>query len=328
MDHVQELTGLVARRFEILNLAGKGGMGEVYRVRDWQTNEVVALKVMAADAEQQLERFARERKLLEKLEHPGIVRFVSHGKLDDGRPFLAMEWLEGESLGEHLERQLLTVGEALAMAEGVAEALGAAHDHGIVHRDLKPGNVFLMKGEVGDVKLLDFGIASARGSQKELTESTTMLGTPGYMAPEQMQSSKHASPAADVFSLGCVIFKSLTGTIPFEGKNTMDLVLSVMTKPPLPILALRQDATRPIADLLEALLHKDVAQRPENGHEAAKLVNKVRAERESGLHESYRPPTAQDLDAQALPTRIVTRGGTRAGPYGVERDPDKNGSED
>ena len=261
-ERVEELTGLVARRFEILNLAGKGGMGEVYRVRDWQTNGVVALKVIAADAEHQLERFSRESELLEALEHPGIVKYVGHGTVDDGRPFLAMEWLEGESLAEHLDRQLLTIGEALAMAEGVAEALGAAHAHGIVHRDLKPGNVFLVGGQVERIKLLDFGIASARGSTKELTESTTMLGTPGYMAPEQMQSSKDASAAADVFSLGCVLFKSLTGTIPFEGKNTMDLVLSVMTQPPLPILALRQDATRPIATLLEKLLAKDVDDRP------------------------------------------------------------------
>lgn len=321
---VQELTGLVARRFEILDLAGKGGMGEVYRVRDWQTNGVVALKVMAADAEQQLERFGRESKLLEALEHPGIVQYVAHGKLDDGRPFLAMEWLEGESLAEHLERQLLTIGEALVMAEGVAEALGAAHAHGIVHRDLKPGNVFLMEGAVDRVKLLDFGIASARGSTKELTESTTMLGTPGYMAPEQMQSSKHASTAADVFSLGCVLFKSLTGTIPFEGKNTMDLVLSVMTQPPLPILALRQDATRPIATLLEKLLAKDADDRPRDGAEAAAMVRRIRAERDADTHESYRPPTALDLDTQALPTRVVTR--SRA--YGMDGETEKSGSDD
>jgi len=321
---VQELTGLVARRFEILDLAGKGGMGEVYRVRDWQTNAVVALKVMATEAAHQLERFARESKLLEALEHPGIVQYVAHGTLDDGRPFLAMEWLEGESLAEHLERQLLTIGEALTMAEGIAEALGAAHAHGIVHRDLKPGNVFLLDGEVERIKLLDFGIASARGSTKELTESTTMLGTPGYMAPEQMQSSKNAGPAADVFSLGCVLFKSLTGTIPFEGKNTMDLVLSVMTQPPLPILALRQDAARPIDELLATLLSKDVNARPADGTRAAKLVRRVREKRASGVHESYRPPTAPDPDAQALPTRVVTR--SRA--YGLEAEAEKNGSDD
>ena len=298
-------------------------MGEVYRVRDWQTNRVVALKVIAADAEHQLERFDRESKLLETLEHPGIVQYVVHGKLDDGRPFLVMEWLEGESLAEHLEQQLLTIGEALAMAEGVAEAPGAAHAHGIVHRDLKPGNVFLMEKEVDRVKLLDFGIASERGSTKELTESTTMLGTPGYMA-EQMQSSKDASAAADVFSLGCVLFKSLTGTIPFEGKSTMDLVLSVMTQPPLPILALRQDATRPIATLLEKLLAKDPDDRPQDGTEAATLVRTIRAERDAETHESYRPPTGQELDAQALPTRVVTR----PGGYGVRGDVDKSGSND
>jgi eukaryotic-like serine/threonine-protein kinase len=315
---VEELTGLVARRFEVLSKAGEGGMGEVYRVRDWQTNSVAALKVLAADQDHQLERFARESALLEDLKHDGIVQYISHGQLSDGRPYLAMEWLDGESLNEHLDRQLLTVGEALTMAEGVAEAMGAAHDKGVVHRDLKPGNVFLMGSDVNQVKLLDFGIASARGSHKELTESTTMLGTPGYMAPEQMRSSRDASASADVFSLGCVVFKSLTGTIPFEGKNTMDLVLSVMTRPPLPILALRQDATRPIADLLERLLHKDPAERPANGSEAAELVRRTRDKRDAQTHESYRPPSAgAGLHAPTMETLVVRHVDTRTEGFGV-----------
>jgi serine/threonine protein kinase len=302
-----ELSGLLARRFEVLSKAGEGGMGEVYRVRDWASDRVVALKVLSDTAAHQQDRFERERKLLAELEHPAIVRFIAHGKLDDGRPYLAMEWLEGESLSERLERELLTVGETLELAEQVADAMGAAHEAGIVHRDLKPANIFLIDRALGRIKLLDFGIASARGSHKELTESTTMLGTPGYMAPEQMQSSKQASAAADVFSLGCVMFKCLTGTIPFEGRNTLDLVLSVMTRPPLPILTLRQDATRPLEQLLAKLLEKLPADRPANGSAAAGLIAEVRRARDSQTPDSYRPPCASSPAHATLVTRNTSR---------------------
>jgi serine/threonine protein kinase len=302
----EELTGLVARRFEILNKAGQGGMGEVYRVRDWSSNGVVGLKVLSVEASEHFERFEREAKLLAELIHPSIVRYIAHGQLDDGRPYLAMEWLEGESLSQRLERELLTVGETLALAETIGKAMGAAHAKGIVHRDLKPGNIFLTGNTLDDVKLLDFGIASARGSHKELTESTTMLGTPGYMAPEQMQSSKNASAPADVFSLGCVMFKCLTGTIPFEGTNTLDLVLSVMTRPPLPILQLRQDATRPLEDLLSHFLEKLAQDRPQNGSEAAEIIGRIKHARESVAHESYRPPTVANPGIATLVTRVAT----------------------
>ncbi|MBW2453222.1 MAG: serine/threonine protein kinase [Deltaproteobacteria bacterium] len=282
-------------------------MGVVYRAWDWNTNAVVALKVLHAEASGQIERFARETKLLAELNHPTIVQFVGQGQLPDGRPYLAMEWLEGESLSERLERELLTIGEALAMAGQVADALAAAHARGIVHRDLKPGNVFLMERQLERIKLLDFGVASARGTARDLTDTRTILGTPGYMAPEQIQSSKNAGPPADVFALGCVMFKCLTGSVPYEGRNTLDLVVNMMSRPPLSIVSLRNDATRPLEDLMSTMLDRDPTRRPADGAALTALIRQVADSRAREQTDSHRPPSLQAAEDEA--TRIVKGGG-------------------
>lgn len=134
---------IVAQRFAISEVAGSGGMGTVYKAIDLHTGVAAALKLLhtgnAGIAE--AERFLREAKLLSELRHPGIVSYIAHGLTDDGRPFLAMEWLEGEDLGQRLRRELLTVSESLAVIRQVAEALAVAHERGIVHRDLKPSAI-------------------------------------------------------------------------------------------------------------------------------------------------------------------------------------------
>jgi serine/threonine protein kinase len=285
-----ELSGMIERRFQIHSRAGAGGMGEVYRALDWADQKMVALKVLHSEARQQLHRFAREAKLLEELNHPAIVRFVSHGTLPDGRPFLVMEWLEGVPLSRRLKHQLLTIGETLTVAAGIADALGAAHAMGVVHRDLKPANIHLVDSSIEQPKLLDFGIASARGTHAELTDTRAILGTPGYMAPEQIQSSKYAGPPADVFSLGCVMFKCLTGRVPYEGKNTVDVIVSMMTRPPLSLSELRHDATRPLEGLLSRMLDRDPANRPQTGQEISQLLDNVAADRALQGIASIRPP--------------------------------------
>jgi serine/threonine protein kinase len=290
------LTGTVAKRFVIQAEAGRGGMGAVYRALDTTTQRLVALKVLHEEAGHQLQRFAREAQLLSELNHPGVVRFIDYGIIGDGergagQPFLVMEWLDGESLSQRLERELLTIGETLVMTCKVAEALGAAHQRNVVHRDLKPGNIFLIGKSVAHTKVLDFGIASARGeNRKDLTDTRTVLGTPGYMAPEQIQSSKHASPAADVFSLGCVMFKCLTGYIPYEGRNTIDLVLSMMTRPPMSLTKLRSDTTAPLESLLATMLNRDKSKRPQHGNALAMLIERHIRERAALSIESQRPP--------------------------------------
>src|SRR5580692_5208028 len=149
---------VVADRFEILGTAGAGGMGVVYRASDRRTSETVALKVLHPGRYGSGERFSREAVALAALRHPGIVRHVAHGATDDGAPYLVMEWLDGLDLGHRLGQGPLEVVEAVVLARRVAESLGVAHAQGIVHRDVKPRNLFLVGGDVRDVRLLDFGL--------------------------------------------------------------------------------------------------------------------------------------------------------------------------
>lgn len=208
---------LVGDRFEIERLAGAGGMGDVYRALDRRTGAAVALKFLRQVGKGYVTRFEREARALAQLTHPGIVRYVAHGR--EPAFFLAMEWLEGEDLARRLARGPLSVGQTLIVARGIADALSAAHARGIVHRDIKPSNVFLCGGRLEEVKLLDFGVAQLDKSTLALTGTGQLIGTLGYMAPEQAMSGRDMTPAADVFSLGCVLFECVAGRGPFAGSS-------------------------------------------------------------------------------------------------------------
>ena len=143
---------LVMDRFELERLAGAGGMGEVFRARDRLSGGAVAVKVLYASAPRDLERFQREAQLLAEIVHPRIVKYVAHGIAGSNRPYLAMEWLDGVDLGEHLASKGLSVLASIGLARRVAEALSALHDRGVVHRDVKPSNLFLPDGDLERVK--------------------------------------------------------------------------------------------------------------------------------------------------------------------------------
>src|ERR1700761_4999530 len=204
---------LVSDRFQVVRLAGAGGMGVVYRARDRLTGNAVALKVLrpAGGSEghdpDQVERFLREPRILSEVQHPAIVRYIAHGETERGEPYLAMEWLDGESLSARLGRGRLGVAESVDLVRRVAEALAVAHARGVVHRDLKPANLFLVGGEVARPKVLDFGVARRVVSSGVVTRSGALVGTPAYMAPEQARGERDVAPAADVFSLGCVLYE-------------------------------------------------------------------------------------------------------------------------
>ncbi|MEZ4311896.1 MAG: serine/threonine-protein kinase [Polyangiaceae bacterium] len=161
---------LVANRFEVEHLAGAGGVGEVYRALDRATGERVALKVLRPPSSRDIERFAREARVLSRLRHPAIVRYVSHGVTGEGEPFMAMEWLDGEDLSARLSRAPLTLAESAEVVRRAAAALAIPHARGIVHRDIKPSNLFLRNGHLDELKLLDFGLAwlvdASRGSSR------------------------------------------------------------------------------------------------------------------------------------------------------------------
>ena len=188
-------------RFEVERSVASGGMGVVYLARDRQTSERVALKILHAGLEDDA-RFEREAIMLAALSHDAIVRYVAHGVSADKRPFIAMEWLEGEDLGKRLSRGPLTVGETVTLMGRVAEALAVVHRAGLVHRDIKPDNIFLPSGALGMAKIVDFGLARPPRARM-LTADGMVVGTPGYMAPEQIRGET-PDARVDVFALGCV----------------------------------------------------------------------------------------------------------------------------
>src|SRR5262245_14267032 len=209
----------IGDRFEVVVPAGAGGAGTVYRARDLLSGGLVALKFLHEQEVSDAERFAREAIVLAELSHPGIVRYVAHGETRDGLLYLAMEWLEGETLAARLARSPLTLDETVTLGLRVAESLAAAHGRGVVHRDIKPSNLLLADGSLERVKLLDFGLARRAWDSHGPTQPGALMGTPGYMAPEQASGWRDVSPATDVFSLGAVLYECLAGEPPFMGQH-------------------------------------------------------------------------------------------------------------
>lgn len=257
-------SSVIAGRFEIESLAGTGGMGSVYRACDRQSGELVALKILHSASAEGLERFDREACLLAELVHPGIVRYVAHGVTEAGERWLAMEWLEGETLADRMERQGFTIQETMRLIGQITAALAFAHERAVVHRDLKPGNLFLSGGSIEHLKLIDFGIARQTNAAKELTMTGAMLGTPSYMAPEQARGERRVDARADVYALGCVLFKCLTGRTPFVGDDVLSVLLKVvMEEPPKPS-ELNEEVPAELDGLVMAMLAKVPDERPKD----------------------------------------------------------------
>jgi tetratricopeptide (TPR) repeat protein len=240
-------------------------MGSVFRASDRQGGATVALKLLHGMNDADESRFVREARVLAELRHPAIVRHVAHGITSDGAPYLAMEWLDGESLAERLRRQELGVGEAVRLVARAAGAIGAAHRRWIIHRDLKPSNLFLPGGAVDDVKILDFGVARRGAFASELTSTGMIVGTPAYMAPEQASGSREIGPPADVWALGCVLYRCLAGRLPFVGDD-LDEMISLICTAPTPRVA---DVPTALEELVGRMLAKDPADRPPGGEELA-----------------------------------------------------------
>ncbi|HEX7840366.1 MAG TPA: serine/threonine-protein kinase, partial [Kofleriaceae bacterium] len=260
-------------RFELEQPIGSGGMGTVYRARDPISGETVAVKVISDAQSHHTERFAREVKVLAELSHPGIVRYIAHGVTSSGELFLAMELLDGEVLKTRLERGPLTVSEAVTLATRVAEALGAAHARGVVHRDLKPSNLILPGGRVDQVKVIDFGIAQREG-KTQLTQTGMMLGSPGYMAPEQARADGQIDARADVFALGCVLFECLTGTPLFDGDTAAAILAKILFGAAPRVSERWPEVPESLDALVAQMLAKDPALRPSDGaHLAAALAS-------------------------------------------------------
>jgi tetratricopeptide (TPR) repeat protein len=276
-------------RFRIEAIAGVGGSGEVYRAIDLARAERVALKLIHSQSADAEARFSRETAVLAELTHPRIVRYVGQGVARTGQPYLMMEWLEGESLSAYLRRTPPTIEESLRIVRHVAEGLGCAHRQGVVHRDVKPSNVFLVGGEIDGTKVLDFGIARRMHAVHDLTLTGQLVGTFAYMAPEQALADHAVAPAADVFSLGCVLFQCLTGRKPFQANDLTAVLAKLLLEEPPLLRALVPDAPAALEALLSRMLAKKPAQRIAD---AAELIDAIDALDPDALQHVSRTPTS------------------------------------
>ncbi|MEP7121597.1 MAG: protein kinase [Byssovorax sp.] len=258
-------------RFEIERFAGRGGMGAVYRAVDRARRVPVAVKMLGSVARTDLTRFAREAQILAELRHPGIVRYVAHGETGEGQPYLAMEWLEGVDLDEHLGGGPLDAAESVTLARNVADALGAAHRLGVVHRDIKPSNLFLQGGAVDRVKLLDFGIARSTSSLS-MTRTGLVVGTPGYISPEQARGVRAIDARADVFALGCVLFSCLTARPAFLADDVISLLAKVIVETAPRVSELWPEVPPGLDALIARMTALDPEARPRDGAEVARAL--------------------------------------------------------
>ncbi|PFG21121.1 serine/threonine-protein kinase [Serinibacter salmoneus] len=245
-------------RFELLGRLATGGMGEVWRARDLEGENEVAVKVLRvefAGQQQFLDRFAAEARNAQGLDHPGIARLHQHGEVD-GLAYLAMELVDGEALSDLLRRRgTLTETETLDILQQSADALEIAHRAHVVHRDIKPGNILLTPG--GRVRLIDFGISVGAG-QQAITAPGMVMGTAQYLPPEQAMGNS-ATALGDIYALGVVAYECLAGRRPFTGGNQADIALAHVTET---IPRLPDEVSDGVAHLITDMLAKDPAQRP------------------------------------------------------------------
>ncbi len=246
---------------------GEGGMGVVYGARHPRIGKRAAIKVLGAQFcrdPSAVERFEQEARFVNEIHHPNIVDIFMFGELPDGRKYIAMEWLEGESLSDRIERGVISPTEAIDILDGICDALEAAHEKGIIHRDLKSDNVFLMsaRGRM-QVKLLDFGLAKLAGNDpRAITKTKTgiVVGTPHYMAPEQARG-KPVDHRTDIYALGCLAHKVLTGRLPFVGQGVELLIHHLKTPAPSPSV-LVPSLPPELSQLVLHLMEKEPVARP------------------------------------------------------------------
>ncbi len=249
--------------FELIEKVGQGGMGSVFKARQKELNRAVALKVLSprlARSSEFVERFLREARAAGRLNHPNIVAAIDVGE-DQGFYYFAMEYVEGETLAKLLAREgPLAEERALRIAADVARALDHAQGKGLIHRDIKPDNIMVTPD--GRVRVTDFGLAKAIGKgTPDGTDDERFLGTPAYVAPEQIRSEPDIDCRADIFSLGVTLFQMLTGELPFKGANPMAIAAAVVAEPLPPLRRLRPDVSAATARIVEKMTAKAPSER-------------------------------------------------------------------
>jgi serine/threonine protein kinase len=254
-----DVAAILATRHEVLNSLGEGGMGLVYRVRDRETNEILALKLLRPEIARDpamMERFKDEIRLARRITHKNVCRIYDFNRVDD-LAYITMEFVDGESLRAYLKRAgKLSPERVIDLARQIASGLGEAHAQGVVHRDLKPENVLLARD--GLVKLMDFGIASALESATTTTQ--TVIGTPGYMAPEQSKG-KSVDQRTDLYALGLILYECLTGRRAFAGATPVEVALKQIKERPVPPRQLLSSTPLHLEAIVMRCLEKDPSRR-------------------------------------------------------------------
>jgi serine/threonine-protein kinase len=265
--------------YRLLERIGSGAMGSVYRADHLKLMIPVALKVLRpslSSSRTQIERLKREAQLAARLSHPNVVRSLDVGE-SNGFHYLAMEFVEGETVRDLLDRGRVPEKEALAIVRQVASGLAHAHTHGVVHRDVKPGNIMLAKG--GTAKLGDFGLARGQGPS-DLTLEHASIGTPQYVAPEQMRRGSDATPRSDLFSLGATLYHMVTGRAPFDGENLGEIVQNVLSCRFAPPESLAPELSRDAVYVIDRLMRADPKERYASAHDL--VLDLERIERGEG----------------------------------------------
>ena len=266
--------GTLSGRYELGDRLGSGGMSNVYRATDLTLERTVAVKILAehlSDDERFVERFRREALAVARLIHPNIVQVYDTG-IDEARHYIVMEYVEGRSGAQILQRQGPFAPETAAEA-GIQACAGLdyAHRRGIIHRDVKPGNLMVVGGPVGSgpmtVKLTDFGIARAL-EQTRITQVGSVVGTAAYLAPEQVRGEE-ATPATDVYALGVVLYQFLTGRLPYEGSSLAELAVRQQNERPLPPSTYDEDVPETLGGAVLRALEGDPARRYASADELA-----------------------------------------------------------
>jgi tetratricopeptide (TPR) repeat protein len=279
-------------RFVAEARVGGGGMGDIYKGVDRETGEPVAIKLLRATATpHEAARFGREIAVLADLRHPNIVQYVAHGTWDDGRLFFAMEWLDGEDLAQRQRRSPLGMRDAVEVVRRSAAAMAAIHARGVIHRDLKLSNLFLVRGRGTAIKLIDFGVVKPAVPDEYPTERGTIIGTPHFMAPEQARGEA-IDARADVYSLGSVLFRLVTGRNVFETEHVIALLGRLVLEDPPTASSIRFDVPEALDQAILRSVARDREQRFDNGGELARALARVGA--------LNNDPPATDRSASAI----------------------------
>ncbi|HYC76935.1 MAG TPA: serine/threonine-protein kinase [Planctomycetota bacterium] len=269
--------------YEIRQKLGEGGMGVVFRAWDAEAGRDVAVKFLRTDGPvdpETISRFKNEGRKYGTLRHPNLVRVYALGK-EEGLLYIASEFVEGKNLYQLLVKGAVPVDRALSIVQDAARGLAVAHGKMFVHRDLKPENIMVRDAD-GQVKVLDFGIAKDLNASIALTVAGHYIGTPAYSAPEQIRGEP-VDRRADIFALGVILYELLTGKVAFGGRNTVEILQRTRREAPTPANKLNAEVSGPVARLIDRMIMKSPAKRPDSCEEVVEEIDRIRAQLATGV---------------------------------------------